>query len=284
MKIKPGTARGQPLVFDLPALVGAAGWGSLSGLRHRARLPPAGWAVAGFGVAGRVGLSPAGGAVANWASLRRAGVVLHSPQTLVPSSPGTTSLGPNGPTAGPAWCSPPSNPLFLRRGAPRLWGRTSQPPGGHGASLPANPYSFVAGHHVFGVKWTDRRAGVVLPSQQSLVPSSRGTTSLGPDEPTAGPAWCSPASHTTGSPRHFTLIYPTAAKKNDAGTSFRSVPASFFHHFPTNSGKERIDDARHIYPCSSSILIIFSCLLLYSAISTRTKRMAISNGKNAIIL
>ena len=197
------------------------------------------------------------------------------------------------------WPSAPGEAAAGGMGCCRLWGRRpgwavaggrgcrqlGEPSAGRrGASLPANPCSFVAGHHVFGAERADRRAGVVLPSQQSLVPSSRGTTSLGPDEPTAGPAWCSPASHTTGSPRHFTLIYPTAAKKNDAGTSFRSVPASFFHHFPTNSGKERIDDARHIYPRSSSILIIFSCLLLYSAISTRTKRMAISNGKNAIIL
>ena len=94
---------------------------------------------------------------------RRAGVVLQSPLTLVPSSPGTTSLGSHGPTAGWTWCFTPRKPLFLRRRAPRLWGRMGRPPGRRGAPLPAIPCSFVAGHHVFGAEWADRRAGVVLP-------------------------------------------------------------------------------------------------------------------------
>ena len=50
---------------------------------------------------------------------RRADVVLHRPLALIPSSPGTTSLGPSGPSAVRTWCFTPSNPLFLRRRAPR---------------------------------------------------------------------------------------------------------------------------------------------------------------------
>ena len=48
------------------------------------------------------------------------GVVPHSTQSLVLSSPGTTSPGHQGPPAGSAWCLTPRNPLFLRRLAPRL--------------------------------------------------------------------------------------------------------------------------------------------------------------------
>ena len=46
-------------------------------------------------------------------------VVLHPPQSLVPSSGSTTSPGPDEPLPAWTWCSIPRNPLFLRRGAPR---------------------------------------------------------------------------------------------------------------------------------------------------------------------
>ena len=124
-----------------------------------------------------------------WAS-GKLGVVLHSPLTLVPSSRGTTSLGSDGPPASWAWCFTPRKPLFLRRGAPRLWGRMGLRQVGRGALLPANPCSFVAGHHAFGVGWADRRVSVVLHSPLTLVPSSRGTTSLGSNGPPASWAWC----------------------------------------------------------------------------------------------
>ena len=117
---------------------------------------------------------------AGWAS-GKLGVVLRSPQTLVSSSRGTTFLGSDGPPASWAWCSAPRKPLFLRYRAPRLWGRMGRPPGGRGAPFPANPCSFVNGHHVSGVGWADRRVGVVLRSPQTLVSSSRGTTFLGSD-------------------------------------------------------------------------------------------------------
>ena len=46
-------------------------------------------------------------------------VVLHSPQSLILSSPGTTSPGPSGPPANRTWCFTLRKPLFLRPGAPR---------------------------------------------------------------------------------------------------------------------------------------------------------------------
>ena len=113
------------------------------------------------------------------------GVVLYSSLTLVPSSRGTTSLGADGAPASWAWCSAPRKPLFLRRGAPRLWGRMGLRQVGRGALLPANPCSFVVGHHVSRVGWGAGKLGVVLRSPLTLVPSSRGTTSLGSDGLTA---------------------------------------------------------------------------------------------------
>lgn len=50
------------------------------------------------------------------------------------------------------WCTIPRKPLFFRRRAPRLWGQRRCRRAGRGASLPANPCSFVDGHHVFGTK------------------------------------------------------------------------------------------------------------------------------------
>ena len=156
MQTKTGTARGQPLFFDLPALL-------LQPSRER-------------GVGGASG---------------KLDVVLRSPLTLVPSSRGTTPLGSDGPPASWTWCFTPREPLFLRRGAPRLWGRMGLRQVGRGAPRPANPCSFVAGHHVFGAGWASGKLGVVLHSPLTLVSSSRGTTSLGADGLTAGWAWCS---------------------------------------------------------------------------------------------
>ena len=46
-------------------------------------------------------------------------VVPHHPQTLVPSSGGTTPLRQTAPPAGSAWCLTTRKPLFLRLEAPR---------------------------------------------------------------------------------------------------------------------------------------------------------------------
>ena len=47
----------------------------------------------------------------------------------------------------------------------------------------------------------------------------------------------------------------------------RRPPCITFHHYP--SQRERIDDERHLFLFSSSILIISSCLLLQSAFGTQ---------------
>ena len=79
-------------------------------------------------------------------------VVRRSPQTLIPSSPSTTSSGAKAPATGRTWCAAPCKPLFFRRRAPRLPGPRRRWRAGRGAPRPANPYSFVTGHHVFRVQ------------------------------------------------------------------------------------------------------------------------------------
>ena len=106
------------------------------------------------------------------------------------SSSGTTSLGPDGGSAGWAWCFAPRNALFFRRRAPRLWDKMGLRRVGRGASLPATPCSSVAGHHVFGAKSDFGRLGVVLHSPQNHVLPSTGTTSLEQNRISAGWAWC----------------------------------------------------------------------------------------------
>ena len=110
-------------------------------------------------------------------------VVPHSPQSLVLSSTGTTSLEPDRSPAGRTWCLPPRNPLFFRRRAPRFPNRRGPMRAGRGASLPAKPCSFVDEHHVFEAKGAAGEPDVVPHSPQSLVLSSTGTTSLEPADP-----------------------------------------------------------------------------------------------------
>ena len=116
--------------------------------------------------------------------------MLLRPQTLVPSSGGTTSIASDGPSAAEAWCFTARKPLFLRPEAPRLSGRMGLRRLGRGASLPANPYSFVRRHHVYRLKGRRTQWDVVLHCPQSLIPSYGGTTSIGPDGPSAAEAWC----------------------------------------------------------------------------------------------
>ena len=113
------------------------------------------------------------------------GVVLHSPLTLVPSSSSTTSSGLKALPAYRTWCSAPRKTLFLRRRAPRLPGSRRRRRTGRGASLPANPCSFVVEHHVFRAQGAAGVPDVVLHSPQNLVPSSSSTTSLDPNGPPA---------------------------------------------------------------------------------------------------
>ena len=117
-------------------------------------------------------------------------MVLHSPQRLILSSTGTTSLGQNRISAGWAWCFAPRKTLFFRRRAPRLWDKIGFRRVGRGASLPAKPCSSVDGHHVFGTKWVFGRLVVVLRSLQRLILSSSGTTALEQNRISAGWSWC----------------------------------------------------------------------------------------------
>ena len=114
----------------------------------------------------------------------------RSPQTLILSSPSTTSSGAKAPTAGRTWCSPPRKPLLLRRRTPRLPDQRRRWRGGRGASLPANPYSFVAEHHVFRGQGAGGGPNVVRRSPQTLILSSPSTTSSGSKAPVAGRTWC----------------------------------------------------------------------------------------------
>ena len=79
-------------------------------------------------------------------------VVLHSPQALILSSPGTTSLGPSGPPANRTWCFTLRKPLFFRHRAPRPSGPVGLRQCGRGASRLAIHYSFVRGHHVHEIR------------------------------------------------------------------------------------------------------------------------------------
>ncbi len=118
------------------------------------------------------------------------GVALHSPQTLVPSLSHTTSSGLKTPPAYRAWCLTPRKPLFLRRQTPRLPGSRRRRRTGRGASLPANPCSFVVKHHVFRAQGAAGVPDVVLRSPQNLVPSSSSTTSSRLKAPATYRTWC----------------------------------------------------------------------------------------------
>ena len=112
--------------------------------------------------------------------LRPVGRGASLPATPCSSVDGYHVFGAKSDSAGWAWCFAPPNALFFRRRAPRLrnkigfgrlnvvlrslqclvlssTGTTSSEqnrirPVERGASLPAMPCSFVAGHHVFGAK------------------------------------------------------------------------------------------------------------------------------------
>ena len=161
------------------------------------------------------------------------GVVLHRPQTLIPSYGSTTSVGPDGPSAAGTWCFTARKPLFLRPEAPRLSGRMGLRRLGRGASLPANPYSFVRRHHVYRLKGRRTQWDVVLHRPQILVSSSGGTTSFGLDGPSAAGMWCftarKPLFLRPEAPRLSALGPPDATGR---GASLPANPCAFVrrHH------------------------------------------------------
>ena len=88
------------------------------------------------------------------------------------------------------WRRPPRKALILRPEAPRLSSGPSLRRPGRGASLPANPYSFVRKHHAYRPVRASGDPGVVLHRPQILTPSSGSTTSIGRAEPPATRTWC----------------------------------------------------------------------------------------------
>ena len=138
-------------------------------------------------------------------------------------------------SSGPAWCFSSRKPLFFRRRAPRPQARTRVPAVRRGASLPANPCSFVNEHHALRPKREFRRLGVVLLSPQTLVPSSTGTTPSGPNVSSSGSAWCfsprKPLSLRRRAPRPQARTRVPAVRR---GASLPANPCSFVdeHHAP----------------------------------------------------
>ena len=117
-------------------------------------------------------------------------MVPHLPQTLVPSSGGTTPLRQTAPPAGSAWCLTTRKPLFLRLEAPRPQLNWRRRRGRRGASSPANPCSFVRRHHALSPTGAAGGTDVVPHPPQTLIPSSGSTTPLSQTAPPAGSAWC----------------------------------------------------------------------------------------------
>ena len=148
-------------------------------------------------------------------------MVLHSPQSLILSLRGTTSLVPAGATEGWTWCLTPVKALIFRCGAPRHWCWPVLRRDGRGASLPAKSYSFVAGHHVFEADRCFGGWGVVLHPPQTLIPSSGRTTSLRPVGASAGLTWCFTPRKALilrrGAPRHCRRrqIFPFEINRNE---------------------------------------------------------------------
>ena len=117
-------------------------------------------------------------------------MVLHHPQTLIPSSGGTTSFSSRAAGRDGAWYLTARKTLFLRPEAPRLSALGPPDAMGRGTSPPAKPCSFVRRHHVFRSGWAFGGWDVVLHRPQALIPSSGSTTSVGPDGPSAAGTWC----------------------------------------------------------------------------------------------
>ena len=176
-----------------------------------------------------------------WMGLRRIGkgrrlqwdVVLHCLQNLIPSSGGTTSVGPDGPSAAGTWCFTARKPLFLRPEAPRLSAKGPPTAMGRGASPPANPCSFVRKHHVCRSGWAFGGWDVVLHRPQTLIPSYGSTTSIGSDEPSAAEAWClTPGKTLFLRPEAPRLTVQMGLRRLGRGASPPANPYSFVrkHH------------------------------------------------------
>ena len=142
--------------------------------------------------------------------------MLHSPQTLIPSSTSTTPSAQIAPPARQAWCfiprkplflrleaprpqskclprrdrrgaPPPRNPLFLRPEAPRPQSKCLPRRDRRGAPPPANPYSFVPKHHALESNSAAGGVGVVPHRPHTLVPAGGAPTASSSPQDRAGP-------------------------------------------------------------------------------------------------
>ena len=185
-----------------------------------------------------------------WMGLRRIGkglrlqwgVVPHCLQTLIPSSGSTTSFSSRAAGRDGAWYLTARKPLFLRPETPRLAVRMGLRRLGRGTSPPANPCSFVRRHHVCRSGWASGGGGVVLHRPQTLIPSSGGTTSFGPDGPPAAGTWY----FTTRKPLFLRPETPRLAvrmglRRLGRGTSPPANPCSFVRkHHVCQSGWDEV--------------------------------------------
>ena len=157
------------------------------------------------------------------------------------------------------WCLAPGKALFFRRGAPHHWGRPVLRRDGRGASHPAKPYSFVAGHHVIGAGRSFGGMDVVPHTRQSLDLSSRGTTSLVPAGATEGWTWCFTPRKALiircGAPRRWSRL---GLRRDGRGASHPVKPYSFVagHHVVAAGKQKKLTTKRSSPRRSSSILSI----------------------------
>ena len=186
------------------------------------------------------------------------GVVLHSPQTLVPSSSSTTSSGLKAPPAYRTWCSAPRKTLFFRRRAPRLPDPRRRRRTGRGAPLPAKPCSYVVKHHVFRTQGAAGVPGVALHSPQTLVPSSSSTTSSELKAPPAYRTWCSAPRKTLFLRRRAPRLPSSRRRRRTGrGASLPAKPCSFVvkHHVFRTQGAAGWQD---VVPHSPLTLVLSS--------------------------
>ena len=138
-------------------------------------------------------------------------VVLHCPQSLMPSSGSTTSIVRAEPPATRTWCFTARKALFLRPEAPRHLVRLSLRRLGRGASQSAKPYAFVRKHHAC---WLGPPAPqLASPFSQNLNSSSGHANLAGPSLRRPGRGASQSAKPYSSVRRHHVLGLPFSHKK-----------------------------------------------------------------------
>ena len=159
-----------------------------------------------------------------------------------------------------AWRFTPRKTLFLRRQTPRLPGSRRRRRTGRGASLPANPCSFVGAHHVFRAQGAAGVPDVVPHSPQTLVLSPTSTTSSGPKAPPAYRTWCLAPRKTLFLRRQAPRLPSSRRRRRTGrGASLPAKPCSFVvkHHVFRAQGAAGVPDVvlrspQNLVPSSTS--------------------------------